>query len=149
MNKTTTIIIMTVSIIAAIALLNKQKSYYGAKANAVQVLPRTERPQLAVDGRDPFYGIYDRAIASINVGNYDEAITLLNQALEHIGMGLEKGMVYKRLAEIYKVKGDLNKELYYAEEFPKYSMNKELNQQFLQRAAEIRQILASERTGPP
>lgn len=98
--------------------------------------------QVATPG-DPFYSIYDKAVENISNRNYEEAIVQLNQSLKYIGIGLEKGMVYKRLAEIYKIKGDLKQELFYVEQWPKYSMNAQLNEEASRRAVEIRQILAT------
>ena len=92
----------------------------------------------SVKGAGQFYDLYGRARDRAKAGDYDNAIKLLNDSLSYVGDGLEKGMVYKKLAEIYRAQGNLEKELFYIEEFPKYSMNKELNEEAKLRTAELR-----------
>lgn len=90
-----------------------------------------------------FYDLYGKARDSVEVGDYDTAIKLLNESLSHIGIGLERGMVYKKLAEIYRAQGNLEKELYYIEELPKYSMNQQFNEELKLRATEIHKLLSA------
>lgn len=95
-----------------------------------------------------FYDLFNKGLEASNSGDQQTAIKLLNECLPYVGIGLEKGMVYKKLAEIYRTQGNLEKELFYIEEWPKYSMNKELNEEATLRAAELRQLLAAESQPP-
>jgi len=91
----------------------------------------------------PFYDLFNKALEASNSGDQETAIKLLNESLPYVGISFEKGMVYKKLAEIYRTQNNLEKELFYIEEWPKYSMNSQLNEEAKLRAAEIRQLFAA------
>lgn len=142
------IIVFIVVLIAILVSLNliKRFSVISKKApvDAVFLGPKEYKATFneSMGSAREFYDLYGKARDSAKVGDYDTAIKLLNESLPHIGIGLERGMVYKKLAEIYQTQGNLEKELYYVKEFPKYSMNAQLNEEASRRAAEIRQLLA-------
>ncbi len=100
----------------------------------------------SVKSSKAFYDFYSEAKRNMMAGNYDEAIRLFNKSLPHVEFGPEKAMVYRKLATIYNAQRNLELELKYTELVPKYSANSELNEQYLQRAAELRQLLASRQT---
>lgn len=101
--------------------------------------------QSAASGRD-FYDLNGKAGDSIKAGDYQNAIKLLNESLPHVGIGIEKGMVYKKLAEIYRDLGDMENELKYLELLPKYVMNQDVKNRVAMRVEEIRSILANAET---
>ena len=103
----------------------------------------------SIESGDKFYNLYGKARESISAGHYEDAIKFLNESESYVGDGLEKGMVYKKLAEIYRKQGNLEKELYYVEEWPKYSMNQQINEEAKSRAAEIRRILQNQKQNVP
>ena len=91
-----------------------------------------------------FYDLYGKARESIKINDYDSAIAYLNESLQYVGIGLEKGMVYSKLAEIYRVQGNLERELFYIDQVPKYTLNEQINEEAKRRAAEIRTQLVAE-----
>lgn len=97
----------------------------------------------SADSGKLFYDLYGKAKKSVKTNDYESAIKYLNRSLEYVGMGLEKGMVYSKLAEIYKTQGDLEKELFYVQQIPQYTLNEKINEEAKLRAAEIRSLLAA------
>ena len=91
-----------------------------------------------------FYELYERGVLAKRAGKYNESIDILNQSLPFVGMGPEKAMVYEELAEIYRAQGNLEKELFYLEEIPKYTMSDRIKKESADRAAEIRHLRAAE-----
>jgi tetratricopeptide (TPR) repeat protein len=113
------------------------------EADVVFVGPKEYKPTFdqSVANAKSFYDLYGKARESIKVGDYEMAIKLLNDSLPHVGIGIEKGMVYRELTEIYRDLGNLNKELKYIELLPKYTMNDTEKLRCAQRAEEIRSIM--------
>lgn len=99
--------------------------------------------QESANSAKPFFDLFNKALEASNSGDQETAIKLLNQSISYANYGLAKGMVYKKLAEIHRAQGNLGKELFYVEEWPKYSMNQQLNEEAKRRAAEIRSLLAA------
>lgn len=100
----------------------------------------------SADSGKLFYDLYGKAKESIKTNDYESAIMYLNRSLEYVGMGLEKGMVYSKLAEIYKTQGNLEKELFYVQQIPQYTLNEKINEEAKHRVAEIRSLLARKET---
>ena len=144
------LILIIASVLAIPASLFLIKRFSGPSSNG-QVIdtvflgPEEYKPTFdeSMKSARGFYDLYGRARESSKAGDYDMAIKLLNESLPYVGIGLEKGMVYKKLAEVYHKQGNLEKELFYIEEWPKYSMNQQLNEEAKHRAAEIRSLLAA------
>lgn len=90
-----------------------------------------------------FYEKYRLALDNLETRNFSEAIKLFNECIPQAGIGIEKGMVYDRLAKIYRELNDLESELKYTELTIKFSANQVLNDDYRNRAIEIRQLLAT------
>src|SRR3989338_3772790 len=60
-----------------------------------------------------FYDLYRRALNKMDAKDYKTAIKLLNESLPHVGIIVEKSMVYSTLAEIYRNQGKFQDELKY------------------------------------
>lgn len=97
----------------------------------------------ALKGGDMFYNLYDKAREYNKVGDYEMAIKIYNEAIPYAALGPEVSMIYRKLSEIYREQENLQKELLYVEMLPKYSMNKEANEESKKRAIELRQLLAA------
>ena len=93
-----------------------------------------------------FYEKYRLALDNLETKNFPEAIRLFNECIPDAGLGIEKGMVYNRLAQIYKELNDLRSELIYTELTIKFSANKVLNEERAHRVAQLRQLLAASAT---
>lgn len=137
-------VIFTLSVITLISFFYiKQKT---SKTREVVFLGPKEYGQTfgeSVKSAKSFYDLFNKALDASNSGNQETAIKLLNESLPHVGIGIEKGMVYKKLAEIYRGQGNLEKELFYVQEWPKYSMNQQINEEAKFRATEIHSFLAA------
>src|SRR3989338_11327915 len=70
-----------------------------------------------------FSGLFGAGLSSKKAGDYETAIKLFNESLPHAALGPEVAMVYKQLSEIYRTQGNLEKELFYLEQIPKYTMS--------------------------
>ncbi len=90
-----------------------------------------------------FYEKYRRALDQLKHENYQEAIQSFNECVPEAGIGIEKGMVYNRLVQIYKALDDPQNELKYTELTIKFSANTVLNEELSRRAAELRQLLSA------
>ncbi len=148
MKKNIFIWVAIVAVMAIVSVLLILRSMVAPKKEAVNTIfvgPGEYKATFdkAMEGAGEFYDLYGKARNSAKAGDYESAIKLLNESLLHVGDGLEKGMVYKKLAEIYRTQDNLEKELFYVEEWPKYSMNPQLNEEAKLRAAKIRQLLAT------
>ena len=93
-----------------------------------------------------FSNLFNEALKNRAANDNDLAIKNLNDSLVYVGIGTEKSMVYRELVEIYRAQGNLEKELYYLEEIPKYTMSDRIKKECSDRAAEIRQQLATQPT---
>jgi tetratricopeptide (TPR) repeat protein len=91
-----------------------------------------------------FSDLFGAGLNSKKAGDYATAIKQFNECLPHASMGPEVAMVYEQLAEIYRLQGNLEKELFYIEEWPKYTMSDREKKECALRAAEIRQILSTQ-----
>ena len=72
-------------------------------------LKSEEKKIIAIDSpikkivrRDPFYRLYERAQEEMDNKEYENAVKSLEESLPFAKISIEKGMVYVRLAEIYK-----------------------------------------------
>ena len=88
-----------------------------------------------------FSDLFVAGLNSKKAGDYDVAIKQFNDCLPYAALGPEVAMVYKQLVEIYRVQGNLEKELFYLEQIPKYTMSDRIKKESSDRAAEIHQIL--------
>ena len=69
-----------------------------------------------VKAAKPFYNLFNQALQASNLGDNETAIRLLNESLLFVALGPEKAMVYRKLSEIYKAQGNLEKELFCVED---------------------------------
>lgn len=90
-----------------------------------------------------FSDLFGAGLNSKKAGDYTTAIKQFNECLPHAAMGPEVAMVYEELVEIYRAQGNLEKELFYLEQIPKYTMSDRIKKESMERAAEIRQLLAT------
>lgn len=97
----------------------------------------------AVKSGKVFSDLFGAGLNSKKAGDYDTAVKLFNECLPHAALGPEVAMVYKQLSEIYRTQGNLEKELFYLEQIPKYTMSDRIKQESAARAAEIRAQLTS------
>lgn len=148
MKKLGLILICSIAIISSIIFLNKHP--LNAKtpdAEPVDTVFIGDKKYLStfdqsVKSAKIFDGLYEQGVLAKRDGKYNEAINVLNQGLPHASMGPEVAMIYEELAEIYRAQGDLNKELFYLEQIPKYTMSDRIKKECNLRAVEIRQLLA-------
>ena len=92
----------------------------------------------SVKSAKQFSDAFRRGLDSKKEGNYDDAIRHFNEALPHTSMGPEVAMVYEQLAEIYHNTRLTDKELYYLDQIPRYTMSDEVKREARTRASEIR-----------
>lgn len=142
------IIVFGIIIIALVSLFLITRSAMVAKKKTVDTVflgPQEYKATFdeSIKGAGEFYDLYGKARNSTKAGDYENAIKLLNESLSYVGDGLEKGMVYKDLAQIYRDLGNLEKELEYVELLPKYTMNEDIKLGCAKRAEEIRMIMAN------
>jgi tetratricopeptide (TPR) repeat protein len=88
-----------------------------------------------------FSELFEAGLNSKKAGDYATAIRQLNECLPLAALGPEVAMVYKQLIEIYRDLGDLEKELFYLEEIPKYTMSDRIKKESAERSDKIRQLL--------
>jgi tetratricopeptide (TPR) repeat protein len=91
-----------------------------------------------------FSDFFRAGLDSKRVGDYATAIKQFNECLPHAALGPEVAMVYKQLTEIYRAQGNLEKELFYLDQIPKYTMSDRIKKESTARAAELRQLLATQ-----
>jgi tetratricopeptide (TPR) repeat protein len=89
--------------------------------------------------------LFGAGLNSKKAGDYETSIKLFNECLPHAALGPEVAMIYKQLSEIYRIQGDLEKELFYLEQIPKYTMSDRIKKESADRAAEIRSLLAEKK----
>ncbi len=88
-----------------------------------------------------FFDLYRQALENMKNGQHQTAIKLFNESLVYAAIGPSKAMVYSQLADIYKELNDKETELKYVELVPRFSANPKRQEEFRQRAVEIRKIL--------
>lgn len=119
------------------------------QVNAVLITPTKYDKTFgaSVKNAKVFYDFFDEALEKIESKKYDAAIRILNDSLPHVGIIVERNMVYHELAKIYQLQGDLEQELKCLEailnSIPKNAPASELKDKDYQRAAELRQLLAA------
>lgn len=129
-------------------------SVIGAKKTVKSISPSTDavfvgpekyasKFEESVGSAKAFSDLFGEALKNIDAKNYNAAISNLNDSLKYVGIGTEISMVYRKLVEIYKIQGNLEKELYYLEQIPKYTMSDRIKKECNDRAQEIRRQLAA------
>ncbi len=143
--KRKTIFLILVVIIGALSLINMNKISKKEAADVVFLGDKKYKETFdhATKSGKVFSDLFNTALNRKNVGDYENAIKLLNECLPHAALGPEVAMVYKQLSEIYRAQGNLEKELFYTEELPKYTMSDAIKKDNADRASEIRQLLTA------
>lgn len=89
------------------------------------------------------YHLMRAARKAEEAGDYDTAISLLNEALPSAEFKFEKAVVYVTLAEMYAAKNDLENEMKYRLLDAEYTGNPNSKKESLRRVDEIRKIVES------
>lgn len=88
-----------------------------------------------------FSNLFREGLNNKKIENYIVAIKLFNECLPYAELGPEVAMVYEQLAEIYRLQNNPEKELFYIEEWPKYTMSNREKKECAERAVYLRSIL--------
>jgi tetratricopeptide (TPR) repeat protein len=152
-EKKTLVIISLASALALLAIgISKRRDNDDSGKSSVALLGSLKHQasfNQAVKEARNFYDLYGAALDQIKVGKYDRAIELLNQSLPHVKLGPEVAMVHYELAQIYRIKGNLELELKSRELIAKYTANPRIRDESTARASEIKANLELSRDQVP
>lgn len=144
------VLVLVAGAFYSLRVFSKDKTIDNKKAvETVLIAPEKYKQTFSesVKSAEVFYDLYGKGKSNMAAGNYREAIKFFNESLKHVGIIIEKDMVYGKLAEIYRFQGNLEQELKYMEAvlatIPKDAPPSKLRDQDYQRVAELRQLLAA------